>query len=196
MAAGTRPTAVPVYLGQLVQFGSITSPVLFFDVMVPSGYSRFQLYFKGMTLTAPNPGDTIAAAIQTVPGGFICDNINNDSYYDMNTATLASLITLTPVQTDVGGSQNFGAVALVDIYPGDLNNWPFVSVVYSWGAASAAIPTILSSITWTVDPAATIPPVLGPVTMIRVLPHGNGDINPPTSGETINTGDWRLYAYN
>ncbi len=196
MAAGTRPTAVPVYLGQLVQWGSITSPVLFFDVMVPSGYTRFQLYFKGMTLTAPNPGDNIAAAIQTVPGGFICDNLNNDSYYDMNTATLAPLITITTPQTAVTAAQNFGAVALIDIYPGDLNNWPFVSVVYSWAAAAAAIPVVLSSITWTIDPSATIPPVLGPDTMVRVLPLGVGDCNPPTSGHTINTGDWRLYAYN
>ncbi len=198
MAAGTRATAVPVYVGQLVQNGSITTPVQFFDIGLPSGYSRFNFYFTGMTVTASgmSTGDNIAAALQ-LNGGFVCDNINNDSYYDMNTATTASLMTLTPPQTDIAHGPDFRAVGLIDIYPGDANNWPLLTVTYSWAQPSGGLLVLQGLTGWIVNPGSTTGPASpAPAAMLRVLPLGLGDCNPPTSGETINTGDWRLYAFN
>ncbi len=195
MAAGTRPTAVPVYVGQLVQFGSITTSVPFFDVLLPDGYSRFNFFFTGITVTSADPGDNIATALQ-IAGNFDCDNINNDTYFLINPATLSSLITLTPVQTDQANANNYRAGCLVDIYDGDVNNWPFVSVTYAWAQPKSAFIAQTGLAVSTLNPSATIPPRKGRATLMRVLPLGNGDCNPPTSGNTIDTGDWRLYAYN
>ncbi len=194
MAAGTRPTAVPVYLGQLVQFGSITSSVQFFDMELPSGYTRFQLWMSGFTVTAPDPGDQIGAALR-IAGNFANDPINADTYLDITLTTAFPLMFFTGQQTSIAKSAVARAGCLVDIYPGDLLNLPFIAVNYAWSANTGGLGADGQSI-WVVNPGATIPPTPGPATLLRVLPFGLGNCNPPTSGNTIDTGDWRLYAYN
>ncbi len=195
MAAGTRPTAVPVYLGQLVQFGSITSPVLFFDVDLPDGYSRFQFWLSGATLTAsagPTVGDSLAAALYQ-SGAFVNDPILLNSYVNITAGgVFAPLIDITPLLTDVAHTPGFRAGSLVDIYPGALDDQALVIVNYAWGGSPGG-PLFLGQDIWT---TTVFGPPNPPATKMRVTPLGNGDINPPTSGETINTGNWRLYAYN
>ena len=197
MATGTRATAVPVYLGQLVQFGSIITPTTFFDVFLPEGYSRCQFFFTGVTVSGT--GDNVAAALY-VAGNFECDPVHNDTYYTFrppSTTLLGSLIILTPKQTDIAHSSGgYRAGCLVDLYVGDLQNYPVAVVDYGWGQASGGALLFEGQALTVVNDAATIPASRGPATLMRVLPLGNGNCNPPTSGETINTGDWRLYAYN
>lgn len=192
MTTAARPTAVPVYLGQLVQNGTITSPVEFFDVTLPSGFSRFNFFFSGMTLTAPDPGDNIAAVLMT-GGRFNNDIINNDSYFQFPAGSTSPVITLTPPQTNA--SLDFRAVGLFDIYPGDANNWPILTITYALAESKTNV-LVQGLLFWTLHPEAVVTPFRGPATVLRVFPKGNSDCNPPTSGETINTGDWRLYAYN
>ena len=194
MVTAARPTAVPVYLGQLVQFGSITNSVKFFDVALPDGYSRFQFFFTGVTVTAPGVGDYVSAALR-VAGNFANDPINNDTYFNVTAATASPLIKITPQQTDIANNPKFRAGCLVDIYPGDNINWPVVTVNYSWAYQTGGV-TFSGQALWTLDQAATIPPTHGQATLMRVQPLGNRNCNPPTSTNTIDTGDWRLYAYN
>ena len=193
MAAGTRPVGVPVYLGQLVQFGTITTPVPFLDVNLPAGYSRFVFWFYGVTVSGT--GDNVAAAIY-VAGGFENDPAHNDTYFTAPSGALSSLIVLTPQQSDQAHSVNHHAACLVDIYPGDLETYPFVIVNYAWGQASGGVLTFQQQSVTTLYGASTVPRSKGPATLIRVLPKGAGNVNPPTSGETMESGSWRLYAYN
>src|SRR5215469_2047902 len=188
MAAGTRPVGVPVYVGQLVQWGTVTAPVRFFDVDLPEGYSRFQFWVTGVTVSA---ADNVAAALY-VGGRFECDPTHNDTYLTVPAVTSSSLIVMTPVQTHAPTPYRAGCLA--EIYPGDLENLPVVAIPYAW--ASAGTLTLQAQSVVTLKNTATVPPSTGPATMIRILPKGTGNVNPPTSGETLNSGDWRLYAYN
>lgn len=187
--------------GQIViATGTISSPVAYFDVALPAGYKQFRLNIRGIRYDVD--GDTMEIAVSSDGGTtFVCDTDNGDSYYEEGVfeafGSLNHVHTTNPLMDINQGRQTPGHnpphVLLLDIFPGSSSET--FHLLYSTIAASGV--TGGNHVYFEVgsqglNPTATVPPTPARMNMMRILPFGNGDCQPPTSGDNISAGSWAL----
>lgn len=197
--AGTLTNNGQVIRAVLIDSGSVSAAVEFFDVLLPAEYSRFSLKLTGFFVSAI---DAIAFAL-SVDGGttFYNDSINFDSYFSQYTllqggpgpttvigqAATDALIAAWQYQDPAA---DIGSMINLDISPGAAGLFAsmFTTALVFTESDDQAV-TQGATIVW--PSSGELP---GRVNLIRVQPYGNGDCNPPTSGETITAGSWALYG--
>jgi hypothetical protein len=183
--------------GQIVlSTGTFSSPTEFVDIVLPAGYKQFKLNMRGVQYDAR---DTMGIAV-SVDGGatFICDTGNGDSYFEQGGVSEGSTfnnIHNTNALMDINqGVQGIGdnppLDMIFDIFPGSATETfrlmymtlchHNINGIYSEFGAQG------------LNPAATVAPTPARVNALRILPFGNGDCQPPTSGEHITAGSWSL----
>lgn len=181
--------------------GKILSPVESIDLPLPEGYLGFELKLFGFWF---NVDESIAFAFSQDHGAsFINDSVHTDSYLlsgcafagaDGSNNTQSrypdSLInTFLNVNSQVGvkvcqqGSFSFSVGSSAEVPAGTLLG------LGAGDTGSAISPSLFAA---AVNLAATVVPPLAPVNLLRMLPYGNGDCNPPTSHHTIVAGSYVL----
>lgn len=192
----------------LLDSGTITSPVEFIDLTLPSGYVSFKIV--GNNFVAPY-NSTIAGAV-SIDGGstFFCDGTNFDTYGAIRSASWIddsnaynssfngdkgrdSLMYLTDTQGTAGDGADF----YVDFAPGSVSKG-FRAGITGYDVALDASAGLQIAIKWNnlqfLNPAPIAgAPTLGRVNVFRFMPYGTGDC-PPTSGNTINAGSYFLFG--
>lgn len=191
---------------------AITSPVEYVDITLPTGYDHFVLRHTGWKQPDYEP---LSAAMSKDGGDtFYCDATNFDTYgqlYDQLNLTSANVFSGFRGGTRQNNSLiNSGILDFEDasdgavhghmtIYPGSATRVP--SVAWELFYASVASMDIPGDATcdWYrfiafLNPAADDAPVLGRVNLIRLLPYGAGDCDPPTSGYTFTEGSYHLFG--
>jgi hypothetical protein len=182
--------------------GTISSPVAYIDLTLPAGFSRFRLALVGFNFSV----DAFVAFVLSQDSGvtFINDPVQYDSYrhtyiaVSENTPNVVGGLTFVDANIDIGAQKvestnGFGINIVAEIFPGSSsqlasflgNTFEFNLVAkfaFTYGAAA-------------VNPTATIPPTLGRTNLIRILPYGVGDSNPPTSGVNIVAGSYLLEGF-
>lgn len=180
---------------ELIDSGTISSPVEYLDIDLPSGYSFWQLYLVHWVLD-----DSPAGAFSTDGGEtFLNDTDNFDTYRTRNgifgvTNTLLNstsedaLFAFGDNVQNAGGSVN----VVLTIYPGSAALFPSVMEdnCSSEGGAASQRGVVLHEL----KTNATVPPVAARINHLRISPYGNGDIDPPTGGGTIDAGSYFLYG--
>lgn len=199
-----------------ISSGAVSSPVDYIDVTLPSGYDLFILRHTGFKFSA---ADAICAALSSDGGAtFHCDTTNFDTYGQIwDQLNLSGGGGFTQFR---GGSRSDNSVinsGIMDfpsvstagsihgsmtIYPGNSTRSPTVdwetffhatdtnTAPPEAGAACLDCYRLLGFL----NPVATSPPSLARINLIRLLPYGNGDCAPPTSGETITSGTYHLFG--
>lgn len=176
---------------ELIESATISSPVEYLDIDLPSGYAHYSMILTGFR---SDIADILSAAFSDDSGeSFLCDASNSDTYLNANSANTGSfsagaadsLVQVT-LQMDVGRP----GVCLVEIYPGTSSH-PAILQSQSFLAAGLGGRLFLRS---SLNPVATVPPVLARITTLRLLPYGDGNCDPPTSEETITEGSYFLYG--
>jgi hypothetical protein len=202
--------------------GRIEAPVKWIDLTLPPGFMSYVLRYTGFlcmnatgkpggailkpdgTLGAPLIGDEIALAL-SVDGGltFIADAKNNDSYIAnginvgngiANVANSYFPTGLMVLGTDTNEVSDFGMSGEVQLFPGDPSFW-FHAMTYHGSVQHDGVHGFDTQ--WVgLNPAAKVPPPpkTSRVTTIRLLPAGNNDANPPSSGETLASGSYILWG--
>jgi hypothetical protein len=191
--------------------GAITDPVEFVDVQLPGGYFIFTLYFSGFRFDVLD--DYVALGF-SYDGGetFLCDTENFDTYvYSLlaffdNQDTLLTRAALNisdtliePFHLYAGGFGpgagpqgmfylTFTPGSSSDLTMGEMRGYSFPDVGMVGGDAMQTLSLV------GLNPFATIPPTPARATTMRILPDGNGDINPPTSGNRIIAGTYTLFG--
>lgn len=156
-----------------ISSGSITAQQ-YFDITIPSTGDGFRLLLSGVDQSVAKH---VCGAF-SYSGTFVNDLINGDSY-------VAGFELL-----DFSGANVSGGDILFDgiyiLLPGS-----------GVGKDTARVMGIIKGqglsgmVRDQVRPNATVPPPASRPTALRILPYGNGDANPPTSGVTITAG-WKL----
>lgn len=187
---------------ELLASGTITDPVEYFDLTLPDGYPCFRLVFSDLFLSAT---DYFSFAISYDAGAtFVNDIINFDSYQFLQfrrygndnegavnildatngTDALIGMSDLQAPAADIGMSMS------LDIFPGSASE-----LMYVVGHSVSFKPDIYynSGVIY-LSPYATTPPVKARINLLRFVPYGNGDVDPPTSGETITAGTYFLWG--
>jgi hypothetical protein len=189
--------------------GTITTPRAYTDLTLPAGYSSFRLLIQDMFFSV---SDYLVLGFSQDGGStFINDTIHYDSYvtafnllegtFPANTgknqpgAILDSTLDLFTFQ-DPSSSVSDGFNAIIDIFPGSSNSLAKISVPASTSFSTSGGDRFADFMTGYggLNPGATVPPSFTRVTTIRFCPNGNGDLNPPTSGETITAGSYILWG--
>lgn len=183
----------------LLASGTITDPVEFLDITLAAGYELFQLVVTGLLF---DTFDYLAGAFSTDGGTTFINDSNSDNYLFNGILVAGSNVAVSGFGFADGGI-NLSTRQIVDalrplsldmtIYPGDTTNYARVHFT-TFCFHSTSVRNDLDYIDgWgTVNPGAIIPPLPARINMIRFLPGGNDDVNPPTSGETITAGSWTL----
>jgi hypothetical protein len=183
-----------------ISSGTISSPVAYFDVALPSGYSLFSIKIQDLQFSA---SDFIAAAFSFDNGAtFLNDVVNFDSYsaglyfgddtQDGNLVGGGSIgdATLFNFGDPVGSNDAIPPMVDIAIKPGSASSlaglYGFLSVPRTSSTRRAVM---LENY---VNPDATVTPTPARATTIRWLPYGNGDVAPPTGGHTVTSGSWTL----
>ncbi len=180
-----------------ISSAKITTPVAFFDVALPSGYMSYFFKWSGIL------GAFVGAASIDNGSTFYCDPSSKDTYgivefglFGNGTSNIVpvsvlpwdSLIDLQPIGGDLTIQDGF-----VWIEPGDSITTPRFFVSATSLTPDAAVAAVDSELIY-LNPIATITPVFGRINLMRFLPYGVGDCNPPTSGKTLATGAWALFG--
>lgn len=185
----------------LLTSGTITTPVEYVDLTLPDGYPFFRLVFPNIIFSIGN--EFLAGAFSTDGGStFYNDHINFDTYsyagFSVNGTPAVSPTPTWESPTDslleIGAYAGGGSLpyATLDFYPGGAgSSFNAIIIANGWASSHALSLSFSSSI---LNPAAVISPVLARCNLIRILPYGNGDCNPPTSGETITSGSYFLWG--
>jgi hypothetical protein len=186
----------------LIDSGKITAPVAFLDVTLPSGYLAFKLFFSGFSISAT---DEFTAAFSSDGGAtFYNDNTNYDTYTVANHGYSGSgsfvlnqnydrFDALIFLSASVSSPQVTDAELV--ILPGSASIPPrLFGVVSSFLHPSGTGVGQYLNVWASLSPDAMVPPVLARVDLIHFQPWGNGDVNPPTSSETITAGSWVLFG--
>lgn len=184
----------------LIDSGTITVPVAFFDVTLPSGYDHFVLRMSSFTLNVSV--DNVSAALSSDGGDtFYCDPVNYDTY------GVSYLAQQSPAPTTARGQYSAGDDSLIDwrmasdavfdntsiIWPGDATTTFRMRSIYHSLSADILNMAIYDWLSF-FNIGATNPPTLARANLIRILPYGNGDCDPPTSGHTITAGTYYLWG--
>ncbi len=192
--------------------GTITTPLAYFDLALPAGYVSFLIELTNIFLSTP---DAFELSISQNGGtSFINDPTNFDTYSMVgnevfvpftapitlaggivgNSDSLVDLVALT-VPTQVDGI-DFGISSEIRLFPGSASALPSGRSRSTWekNIGTGAPNLGFTDISFVLNPAATIPPTKARVTTVRFQPYGNGDANPPTSGQTITAGTYVLWG--
>jgi hypothetical protein len=186
----------------LISSNSIITPVEYFDVALPSdGLLKF--VYK---IVVSDPRSFFAAALSFDGGStFLCDTTNFDSYAQLNVVS-----NTTAGSTPLAASWVQGLDSLIDldrggaihqgdfmIDCGDTTNPPVVSgstFTFTWPGTGNPVTVVSAGCNLnTINPQATVPIPLATADLVRFVPNGNADCNPPTSGITM-TGSWGLFG--
>jgi hypothetical protein len=182
---------------------TIKSPVAYIDVELPNCFSAFKLLVSGFVLSAE---DGLACVFSPDNGAtWWCDPANKDTYivceatiYSADGVSTYFPAARTPWSQAVFNSLTFqnGMMSEIMLFPGSAET-PLITQA-SATAADATQPSLLlpgpDLSSCVLNVAATVPPTLARANLMRLLPSGNGDCNPPTSGETIIAGSWVLWG--
>lgn len=193
---GASKKIAPANVGGLVLIdsGTITDPVEFLDITLPSGYFVFQLVISGLLL----PNDTPCFAFSTNAG---VNFVNGDDSYltneldILNNASVSNFLdfSLGVFGLDSQSNETAGALITSWIDPGSASlSFRVKYHASKWYAPNSNLIENIGSCIF--NPAATVPITLARANLIRLLPQGNGDCDPPTSGETITAGSWTLFG--
>ncbi len=192
--------------------GEIISPISYLDLVLPAGYPEFRLSWRNRKYSIE---DSMAFAFSKDGGvTFLNDIINFDSYVNILNAAIfdpiGSFATgffpttyLDSVMGTPGGlyihpSALEGNGCDLVILPGSGDHLPMIAAPWEfargkWNAVNAEAFVMSFSVAFpNVD--ATIAPTIGRQNLLRCLPYGNEDVNPPTSGETITGGSYTLWG--
>lgn len=174
----------------LIDSGTISSPAAWIGfpeagILLPVGYQQFILFYQGIVFSASN---FLAAAFSLDDGAtFVCDALNFDSY-STNSAGSASLDSLMG-DVNEGSAGAYCGSWLID--PGSSSIFASISGDINANEVAGNKYIILRSM---INPAATIPATAARATTLRIVPDGNGDCDPPTSGINVIAGSWSLYG--
>lgn len=180
---------------------TISSPVEYIDIALPSGYSDFRLTGSDIWLTDQTFAgrDFIAGAVSTDAGAtFFCDSSNTDTY--RNRELIMTTTAGDPAYNVFDDSLAYITVGNGNIFdfelwivPGSAARGPrlraFAAIELLNGPSLAGGFEIVA-----LNPAATTPPVYARVNLLRLLPYGHGDCDPPTSDETFASGHLALFG--
>lgn len=183
-----------------ISSGKITTPVEYFDVALPSGYYGY--LFLGLGIVVSDE-DLLAAAFSPDDGStFHNDTTNFDTYIQTEVVSemLANGTRLPPANGGTvdslfypffasGGGEPFNTAMF--IYPGESGTRAQVFGLQHMQRTNTpdATPFLTSFLCLT---GAVLATAMGRQNLMRVLPYGNGDAAPPTSGETLSAGSWTL----
>lgn len=184
----------------MISQGKITTPVSYFDVALPSGFIGFRLTMKEITLSAL---DVFCFAFSKDGGStFYNDTVNFDTYGVIDWYATSTGQGLVPNLANANDSLGYvsypdigaGGAISADIFvdPGRSQQFPPYMRADCFITQGGFL--VRDDCTGFLSPGATISPAYAPVNLIRFLPFGNGDCDPPTSAETINSGSWTLFG--
>jgi len=149
------------------------------------------------------PTRSILAFAVSVDGGetFLCDVDNYDTYNAFSMYFWSGTII-----SNQGGSYVWDSLAYSDyptetnqnvtlfITPGSDTHSPIIQfTATTYDDSFFAITKDIGSFFW-LNPNAAIQPPAAPINVIRILPYGNGDCNPPTSGDTFTANYYFLWG--
>lgn len=183
-------------------FGNIAAPVEYFDVSLPAGYGGFLLRLYGLTWDNGHP---LCGAF-SYDGGttFACDASNFDTYRILHqivqkvagNATSGSVVGFgdsVMYFTDETSTDLKPITLAADIDPGNASGFPSMTTVTINQKPGTHNQSVCRSANM-LNTAATSAPANGRVNLLRVLPYGNGDADPPTSGAEITAGKYHLFG--
>lgn len=184
-----------------IESGTISTPVDYLDIDLPSGYAFFKLLLVAIELDSR---DILAAAV-SLDGGdtFKSDQIEGGTYTvhslqaeagdtvsnDAHADTLFYLGSSSQTDTEYRPGNYESAID-----PGAPNRTFNVMTRAAYDKETSNVSILSSDVTGFFNPAATNPVTPARITTMRVVPYGNGDINPPTSGEQFISGSYFLYG--
>jgi hypothetical protein len=172
--------------------GSITSDIAYLDLVLPTGYALFELELIDFGISA---SDNLAAAFSADDGvSFWCDTIHQDTYLSTYWDTVnAQNQTVAESLALFTGSTATKSDASIKLWPGDSTSSYRArnSLISPESGGVVAYELVGSSL----NSAATVAPTYARVNLIRILPVGHGDCNPPTSGTKITSGSYILKGF-
>lgn len=190
----------------LINSGAITVPVPYLDIVLPPGYFNFRIEFD-LGLSA---FDHICAAVSKDAGAnFYADTDNEDTYGNIiwytatgdgtGSVTSKSFISWNSIASLTTVCKGLFHSGILEIaFPGDATRTFIIKSRVATTFVDAGTPenSIFSSQIANVflNPTATVAPAYGRANLIRLLPEGNDDAAPPTSGENFTSGHWALYG--
>lgn len=169
----------------LISNGTVTDPVSWLGYPDPgislpvTTYDNFDLELLSLTLSTE---DILAGGLSYDDGvSFLCDVLNADSYISAGPRPLMLF-------TGFSGKVYDG---IISIFPGGA---VLPARTYADGAGLYAGVATLVPQCANVNLAATVSPPNTRATTLRVVPYGNGDLDPPTTTETFTGGSWKLWG--
>lgn len=190
-----------------ISSGTITAPVEYFDVALPDGFLFFKLYIANTVISV---NDNICGALSIDNGAtFLYDNVNFRAYSNVsvggfvnNSANAAfggggfgddTFMEFLAVDQNAAGYNGCG---IIEIFPGSDHSSIMVQANTTGLSISGYVGNDLVAAINSYMPNIFAFPTYATARMnlLRILPYGNGDCNPPTSGETITSGSWVLYG--
>ena len=201
----------PFQLGSRLTSRIISTPVAYFDLALPGGYSSFIFEFTGVSFSVP---DVIAMSLSQNGGiTFVNDTTNIDTYLIVGSETYGLLnspyspsgiaeVSILDSLVDVFGlspnvntnSPDFGASAVISFYPGNSTQLPTGNITAVWEQVTTAKQLAHTTTSFCLNPGATVLPSKIRATTLRIQPYGNGDANPPTSATMITAGSYIVWG--
>lgn len=195
--------AIGMYAGQvLVQAGTVSAPVTFIDLDLPSGYIQFRIEFYGLKFGSGSDSYNFAAALSFDGGDTYLNDIGDpgfDSYWNAvinktGSAAVDSSGTSDALMTfpTYSAGSPFSMRLSVDLFPGSADS--LAQSIYT--AVSDIAGSLLTSIGQaSINPAATVTPTPARADHIRFAVYdGYGEIKPPHVGVQITAGTYRLFG--
>lgn len=177
------------------------TPVEYVDIPIPSGFDTFYMTVN----CAASNGDSPSFAFSTDGGTTFLNDQDGFDTYQMSGYGQQTISDGAPGSSfNLGGSDgNGGSNALAWMFGGF--NSGFANLIIVPGSASQ-LPFLMEDsagydgtsmyrvgVISGLNPLATIPPTPARINLIRFMPFGNGDSDPPTSDETL-TGTFNLFG--
>lgn len=175
---------------EVVSEGTITTPVEYIDVNLPTGYREFILQIRSLAIDTED-----ALMFGLSPDG---GSTFNNADYEVNVSSRFSTSTSNVVENNY--DEALGALAYwsfyvsanmnVDaaIYPGGPSQFPIVRAEWP-GYVDSEGTFMMEHVNY------TRLKVNGRANLMRIVPYGFGDIDPPTFGSEFTTGYWRLLGW-
>lgn len=183
----TLEAAAPAGSGvwELLSSATVTTPVEFLDIALPTGYSMFKLTVSGFK---NDTNDTLAYVFSGDGGSTFYNNQDTfESYSNILsngigawTRDVVGYIGWTTA-IEAGGAHFFEAM----IWPGGVGEYAGLSSKTNLYQVSTANVGSASS-------ASRLIEASGRMDVIRITLYGSGDVNPPSSGEHITAGTFVL----
>lgn len=190
----------------LIGSGKVGSPVEYLDIVLPSGYEIFVLTLSGIVIDSSV--ESICAAMSRDAGVTFLNDFDDgfNTYRSMRQMVFGfvglaadttlqnqaadNLIVFSGDLTEPGPVTQF---ARLSIEPGGAASYPVIDFYIRGHKGSAETDRLhFTNGVATLNPAATIPPSVGRINLLRIQPYGNGSCAPPTSGVLITAGSWFL----